>query len=247
LNTYIKKNLWLIIIVIIGIYAPHTSSAVNKYSIPVLLYHRIGYTSDTLTITPERLSLDLTELQENGYETISLSTFEDYVGGKDVQLPSKPILITFDDSYQDNYDTAFQILKQKNDVATFFVITGFIDKYKDRLTSQEITEMYAAGMSFGSHTVSHTPLAKESQDVMWNELFFSKQFLEETLKVPINTIAYPEGSYNSETIRLATGLGYNIGFTVKSGVCKRTNPPFTIPRVPIFHYTEDVLDAINDS
>lgn len=235
----------LLIVIIICLSTTQVSSATNKYSIPVLLYHRIGYTSNPLTITPERFSQDLAELKQNGYETISLNTFEDCLAGKEVHLPSKPLLITFDDSYQDNYDNAFPILKQNNDIATFFVITGFIDKYSNRLTSQEIKEMYTSGMSFGSHTVSHAALANESQDLMWNELFFSKQFLEKILGIPIDTIAYPGGSYNSETIRIATGLGYSEGFTVKSGVCKQQNPPFVIPRIPIFSYTEDVIDAIN--
>lgn len=185
------------------------------------------------------------QLRQNGYETITLRVFEDYLEGKDVQLPAKPILITFDDSYQDNYDNAFPILKQNDDTATFFVITGLVDGNKDRLTSQEIKEMYAAGMSFGSHTVSHTPLGKESQERAWNELLFSKQFLENLLGTPITTIAYPEGSYTVETIRIATELGYNTGFSVKTGICRRHNLPFIIPRIPIFHYTGDIIDAIN--
>ena len=169
------------------------------------------------------------------------------IDGKEVYLPPKPLLITFDDSYQDNYDNAYPILKQNGCVATFFVITGFIDKYSDRLTSQEIKEMYASGMRFGSHTESHVILASQSEDSMWKELFFSKQFLEKTLAIPIDTLAYPGGSYNSETIRIAIGLGFGKGFTVKPGVYKQQDQPFNIPRIPIFSYTEDVIDAINNS
>lgn len=225
---------------------PFSISAGSRHRvIPVLLYHRVGYTTDALTIPPERLASDLAELKQNGYETISLNAFEDYLDGKDVQLPANPILITFDDSYQDNYDNAFPILKQNDDIATFFIITGFVDGNKDRLTSQEIKEMYAAGMSFGSHTVSHTPLGQESQERARNELLLSKQFLENLLGTPITTIAYPEGSYTAETIRIATELGYNTGFSVKTGICRRNNPPFIIPRIPIFHYTGDIVEAIN--
>jgi len=237
----------LIIVILIYLFTIHTSSARYIDSIPVLLYHRIGYTSNALTVTPERLSLDLAKLRHNGYETISLNTFEDFLDGKEVQLPAKPLLITFDDCYQDNYDNAFPILKQNNAIATFFVITEFVDKYSDRLTSQEIKEMYTSGMSFGSHTVSHVALASQSEDSMWKELFFSKQFLEQILAVPIDTIAYPGGSYNSETIRIAEGLGYRRGFTVKRGVCNQQGPSFGIPRIPIFSYTEGVLDAIKNA
>lgn len=242
-----KSSYSLIVIILICLFTIQANSAGNKSSIPVLVYHRIGYTPNALTITPERLSRDLVELKQNGYETISLNVFETYLEGKEVQLPPKPILITFDDSYQDNYDRAFPILKQNHSIATFFVITGFIDKDSDRLTTQEIKEMYNSGMNFGSHTVFHAALSEATQDFAWNELFYSKQTLEKILGIQIDTIAYPEGRYNSETIRIATGLGYSRGFTVKPGVCKQEDPPFVIPRIPVFSYTRDILDAIDEA
>ena len=99
------------------------SAGSSSSSVPVLVYHRVGYASDPLTVTPERLTRDLEELNQKGYETISIKAFEDYMSGKEQQLPAKPILITFDDSYQDNYVYAFPILRQYHDVATYFVIT----------------------------------------------------------------------------------------------------------------------------
>jgi peptidoglycan/xylan/chitin deacetylase (PgdA/CDA1 family) len=221
------------------------SAGSNPAIIPVLVYHRVGYSTDALTVTPERFDHDLAELNQRGYETISINTFEDYLSGKDIPFPDKPILITFDDSYQDNYVVAFPILKRYHNVATFFVITGVIDKSPDRLTSQEILEMSGAGMSFGSHTVTHTPLAQEPEEWMRNELAQSKQFLEGLLKTPIETIAYPEGSYTSNTIAIANELGYKEGFSVKTGVCNSQDPHFVIPRIAIFHFTGDVLEAIN--
>ena len=77
LNKYIKISISSMIVMLFYFCTIHASSAANQYSIPVLLYHRIGYTSNALTVTPERLSLDLAELRQNGYETISLNAFED--------------------------------------------------------------------------------------------------------------------------------------------------------------------------
>jgi len=228
------------------LYLSHPLSAGdNRINIPILLYHRVGYTSGPLTITPERLNRDLAELRKNGYETISLNTFADYMAGKDIPLPAKPILLTFDDAYRDNYDNAFPILQQYNDVATFFIITGLIDNNPDRLTSSQILEMRAKGMSFGSHTVTHTPLGQESEERMKNELLLSKQFLEDLLGAPVTAIAYPEGSYNSTTIRLATDLGYTVGFTVKTGVCNRQDPPFIVPRIAVFRFSGDLFVILN--
>lgn len=225
--------------------APQAGQADNVYpSIPVLLYHRVGYTNDPLTITPERFAKELAALKENGYETISIETFAEYMKGSTVSLPAKPVLITFDDGYQDNYSNAFPLLKKYNSVATFFVITYFVDKYEDRLTSGEIQEMHAAGMSFGSHTVTHNPLAKLNNEWAANELLYSRQFLEALLHSPICAIAYPRGSYTADTLRLAGESGYSLGFTVKPGSCAKTNPPFSIPRIPVFSYSGDTVAAI---
>lgn len=244
---HVKASIFVTILLTVLCLFPHetiTAGAKNN-SIPVLLYHRVGYTSDLLTVSPDRFAQDLAELREYGYETISLETFKDYLEEKNVDLPPQPILITFDDSYQDNYDYAYPILKQNGFIAAFFVITGYVDQYPDRLTSGEIKVMYNDGMSFGSHTVSHKPLARLSQDGMWSEMFFSKQYLEKTLGVPATAIAYPEGAYNAEITRIAAGLGYEIGFTVKPGFCRRQGALLMAPRIPIFRYTGDVLNEIS--
>jgi peptidoglycan/xylan/chitin deacetylase (PgdA/CDA1 family) len=244
MKNYLKMILILFWSVAICLYFSQPLAAGDsRAGIPVLLYHRVGYTAGPLTVTPDRLNHDLAELQQNGYETISLNSFADYLAGKDTPLPAKPILITFDDAYRDNYDNAFPILQQYHDIATFFIITGLVDNNPDRLTSSQILEMYAKGMIFGSHTVTHTPLGQEADERMKNELLLSKQFLEDLLGKPITAIAYPEGSYNTTTIRLATEVGYTVGFTVKRGVCHRQDPPFIVPRIAVFRFSGDLLGA----
>lgn len=44
------------------------------------------------------------------------------------RLPKRPVIITFDDGFVDNYTNAFQILKSCNVPATFFVCSGYLSK-----------------------------------------------------------------------------------------------------------------------
>ncbi len=208
-------------------------------SIPVLLYHRVGPESDALTITSNRFEHDMETLSQEGYTTVSLEQIRQHLQKKlTEQLPEKPILLTFDDSYLDNYTNAFPILQKYSMKASFFVITGMVGQ-NDRLTISQIREMQAAGMDFGSHTVSHRSLAELNAKDIKLELNKSKYYLEQIVGKSINFIAYPCGSYTSETLKIAHETGYDGGFSLRPGFAIFNNS-MIIRRIPIFHYDRSI-------
>lgn len=215
------------------------SSSGSNQSIPVLLYHRVGYSGHHLTVTPERLAADLDYLTNRGYQTINLEKFESFILDRDVQLPEKPVLITFDDGYLDNYQNAFPLLGRYGMTASFFVITGMLWN-QDRLSPRHIIEMEQAGMSFGSHTVSHRSLGELSAEEAKMELSDSKTTLESITGRPVNFIAYPKGSYNQGTIKVAQELKYAGGLTTIDGRCNKDMPDFVLKRIPVFSYDKDL-------
>ena len=220
-----------------------TSSGARKRQIPVLVYHRVGYTTDNFTVTPERFAADLQTLQKRGYSTISLEQLQLFLNEREIELPDKPVLITFDDGYIDNFEHAYPILKQHGMLATFFIIT---DKLwtGDRLNPERIVEMAQGGMSFGSHTVSHRRLGELTPADIHDELAVSKAVLESILGKTVNAIAYPQGSYNDNVITIAQNLGYATGFTVREGVCSNNSPDFELRRIPIFKYDSGIEGVI---
>lgn len=221
---------------------PMSSGAQNR-QIPVLAYHRVGYTRDFLTVTPERLKNDLKTLQEEGYCTISLEQFQNFLDDRNIDMPYKPILITFDDGYLDNYQNAYPILKQYGMVATFFVIAGMLWT-DERLNPECIVEMAQGGMSFGSHTVTHSALGQLTWDEIKDELINSKAMLESVLGRTVNAIAYPRGSYNKNVIMIADNVGYKTGFTVREGICVKGSPNFELRRIPIFKYDGGITEVL---
>lgn len=220
-----------------------TSSGAGSRQIPVLVYHRIGYTADNFTVTPERFATDLKTLQYHGYCSISLEQMQSFLDDRNVEMPDKPVLITFDDGYLDNFENAYPILKQYGMVATFFVIT---DKLwaADRLNPEKIAEMAAGGMSFGSHTVTHRRLGELTWEEIREELVMSKAVLESVLGRTVNAIAYPQGSYSENVVILAQNLGYTTGFTVREGICLKESPDFELRRIPIFKYDGGIRGVI---
>lgn len=83
---------------------------------------------------------------------------------------------------------------------------------------EQVRQMRAAGICFGSHTVFHSILPAVSKDVVWKELTESKQRLEYELKTPCTTLAYPDGAWDSEVETLAKQAGYRTALTQDKGV-----------------------------
>jgi peptidoglycan/xylan/chitin deacetylase (PgdA/CDA1 family) len=212
---------------------PRISRAATE-TLPILLYHRVGPEPDALTISIDRFKEDLQYLSAAGYQTITLEQGRDYLSGRKL-LEGKPILLTFDDGYLNNYTNAFPILQSFSMVASFFIITGMIEQ-QNRITVPQLREMASAGMSFGSHTVSPRPLAELAADQPSRELVQSKGDLEDILGRGVDFVAYPCGSYNQDTLQAAHDAGYQAGLTTHMGFADSQENFLTLNRIPIFHF-----------
>lgn len=220
-----------------------TTSEASFREIPVLLYHRIGYTNGYLTVTPEKFAADMQVLADYGYRTINLPLFERFLIDGNVELPERPLLITFDDGYGDNYEYAFPILQKYHMSAVFYIIAGLLGQ-QDRMSADNIRAMAGGGMQFGSHTMTHRALGELPESEIRDELQTSKNILENVLNSDVRTIAYPRGSYNEETLRIAKELGYVGGLTTRNGKCTRQADHFVLNRIPLFSYDQDILAVI---
>ena len=210
-----------------------------ELDIPVLLYHRIGDTEGHLTITPEKFELDLANVREMGFTTITLEAFNRFLADPETELPAKPILISFDDGYLDNFMNAYLSLRKYGMTAAFFIITGMIGE-EDRLAAGHIREMAANGMSFGSHTVSHRALGEMAREYAESELILSKAYLEGLLQKSIDFVAYPKGSFNPETGSIACEAGYSGGFSIIPGTCTSETYHYDLKRIPQFSFDGDL-------
>lgn len=96
---------------------------------------------------------------------------------------------------------------------------------RDALLSMDwdmLRALHAGGCTVGSHTCSHALLATESEAVVREELEASRQLLEQELGAPVRHLAYPDGSFNEETVRAAKHAGYLTAVTT----CQNQSPQF---------------------
>ena len=206
----------------------------SKDGIPVLNYHQINPTEkNPLTVPTSDFAAQMKYLEENGYHTISPDELNDFlVDGK--ELPEKPILITFDDGYADNYEYAYPILKEHNMKATIFLVSDFMGRFENYLTWDKVYEMSENQIYIGSHTLSHFELTPLEQAELVNQLVGGKLAVEwKTFKF-CEYIAYPGGFYNQMVLSEVKKAGYKGGFTVYNDYVRHGDDPYTVNRIAIF-------------
>ncbi|MBP2635128.1 MAG: icaB [Firmicutes bacterium] len=201
--------------------------------IPVLNYHKIDNYYHALSIPPEEFEEQMAYLAENGFTTITPDQLMAYLN-YDKALPEKPILITFDDGYSDNYTNAYPIMKKYGFTATIFLVTSKIGQEENFMTWDQVRTMQKDGFVFGSHTVTHAALTKVSHEQAMAELINSRKELEQQLGVKSRFFAYPTGAYNIQSEEMVKQAGYRAAFTIRYGQAGVESNPYALERIPIF-------------
>lgn len=214
-----------------------------KNYVPILMYHRIAdVPGDRNALPPEKFRKQMDFLAQNGFTTVTMEAVYDYyAAGK--PLPQKPVLLTFDDGYEDNYSIALPILTKYQMNAVVFPIADWIgreNKWENfskaptrTMTWEELQKWQAAGLSIASHTVTHPFLSTYAEDELKAELSKSKETLEYHLRRPIDFLCYPYGNFDQKTIAAMKSSGYKAGFAIFDGVPLWNIDLFALPRIPI--------------
>jgi poly-beta-1,6-N-acetyl-D-glucosamine N-deacetylase len=123
----------------------------------VLCYHDLTtQPHNEYTVTPRAFAAQMAALKQAGFHTIGAEEFGRFAEGKQVRLPSRPLLITFDDGAKGTWIYADRILARLGFEATVFLITADVSHHQPYyLDWPEVEAMQATGRwSFGSHTAA---------------------------------------------------------------------------------------------
>ncbi|MHB1651796.1 MAG: polysaccharide deacetylase family protein [Desulfitobacteriaceae bacterium] len=202
----------------------------RNISVPVLYYHSVSSSDpkNPLRMPPKEFEKQMAYLSQHSYHTVSPSQLSDFFNGKGT-LPLNPILVTFDDGYNDNYTNALPIIKKFGFTATVFVIVNIVGK-NGHMSWGELEELAHEGWQIGSHTLSHSDLTKLDPSKLTREVKYSKELLEDHFG-PIKFLAYPSGTYNSKVEKAVKDAGYIMAFTTDRGWANRKTDPLLEHRV----------------
>lgn len=210
-----------------------TIPKVTSYKVPILMYHYIRDAAgedelgQNLSVSPENFGRQMQYLAENDFAPVKLADLADpelKAISKVYNDKKKPIVLTFDDGYEDAYSAAWPVLKKYDFFGTFFIIRNFVGK-EMYMTQIQIDQLAAAGMEIGSHSLSHPDLAKADAADAREQIFDSKKEAQ--------VFCYPAGKYNDTTVRLLKEAGYIAAVTTKAGIADEKSDLFELSRVRI--------------
>ncbi|GAB4011392.1 hypothetical protein GCM10028808_24830 [Spirosoma migulaei] len=206
--------------------------------VPVLCYHQIrdwrGSDSKSAKdyIIPVQAFKDQMQiLADSGYHTILPDQLYAYLT-TGAPLPSKPVMLTFDDGDLDQYETAVPILDKLGFKGAFFIMTVAIGRrgkqpYMDKAQIKELSDK---GHTIGAHTWDHHNVKKYQGDDWKIQIEEPKAKLETIIGKPVKYFAYPFGLWNHQALPEIQKRGYAAAFTLAD---KRDDqmPLYTIRRI----------------
>lgn len=208
----------------------------SRKSAVVLMYHSISEADYFSAVSPADFARQMAYLSASGRPVISLTELIRRLRAKESLGGS--VAITFDDGYEDNYTTAYPVLKQYGFPATIFVTTGLIGKSDKRdlrrMGEAQLAELEQEGLlSIQPHTVTHPKLGEITDDDARGEIVGSRLELERILGTQCDQFAYPYGNFNDRTVALLSEAGFAAAFSVREDVVTPDVALLQIPRASI--------------
>ena len=219
--------------------------------VPILIYHSIRpyVPSDTKgarrwIATPETLESELAWLRKNGYASVTFDALTARINGG-APLPPRPVIISFDDDWQSQYENAVPLLRKYGFTATFFVWVRAVGR-AHHMTWDEIRELDAQGMEIGCHTLTHLILTKlKSDEQLRHEIVAAKDMIEARIGHPVTSLAYPFGQYDERVVEAAREAGFTSARSTWPGVFHTKDGLLSLTGLIRTERTDSLVDSLH--
>ena len=238
---------------IIPVTTNDVASIFLKKEVPVLCYHHIrnakasdGANMKTYSVPPASFAGQMKALYDSGYQTILPDQLYEYLV-HNRPLPQKPMMLTFDDTDEQQYSIGATEMNKYGFKGVFFIMTIAINRPR-YMSKEQIKNLSDSGHEIAGHTWDHHMVTKyvgEDWDV---QLLKPRRQLEEITGKKIQYFAYPFGLWNQAAITEIAARDYKLAFILSS---KRdsTQPLYTVRRmiVPGAWSTPGLLKAMKST
>lgn len=215
-------------------------------TVPILMYHRVSSRPvrglERYCVSPERFEQQIGYLRRNGYWGVTPENLL-HALGRNVPLPGRPVMLTFDDGYADFAEHAWPVLQRHDFCATVFVVADAVGgraawdtdhgSPAELMDWTTLAELSAGGVRIENHGAAHRPLSRLSvrecyRDVLRGAALIAKA----TGRTPL-AFCYPYGAHDRVAECVVREAGAQLAFTAAAGVATLASHPLRLPRVEV--------------
>jgi peptidoglycan/xylan/chitin deacetylase (PgdA/CDA1 family) len=215
--------------------------------IPILIYHHIvemetkQENAETI-IDKEIFEKQMKYLFLNGYKTLTLEELKKFLA-RDLKVPEKTVMITFDDGYESIYKYAYPIMKKYDFKGTAFLIGSSIKSKNSidniygipKISYEEMMEMKDV-FTFGSHTYNLHKLKNQSKSILVdaeNNESILLDFLKSKSVIDDKVFSYPYGQFDRNLVNIVERAGFEMAFTTEENKVKPGDEILELGRISI--------------
>ncbi len=207
-----------------------------RKQVPILCYHQVrdwkakdSKSAKDYIIPISTFKSHIKMLADSGYHSILPDQLYNYLAYGD-PLPSKPVMLTFDDTDIDQYTIAAPELKKYGFKAVYFIMTVSLNRPPNYMSKDQVKKLSDDGNVIGSHTWDHQNVKKLTGEDWVTQIDKPTKTLKELTGKNIDYFAYPFGLWNKEAIPELKKRGFKAAFILAESRDEK-DPLFTIRRI----------------
>jgi peptidoglycan/xylan/chitin deacetylase (PgdA/CDA1 family) len=199
--------------------------------IPIVLYHAVVADGDLFSVRPAVFRQQIDAVRASGRTPMTVSGLSAALTGT-APLPSRPVVVTFDDGTADFAEAALPHLLAAGLPATLYVTTAQIGR-PGMLSWHEVEHIAATGVEVGAHSRNHPHLDTVRRERLRREISQSRSDVEQHLGRPCRSFAYPHGSYTRAVRDLVVASGFTSAVAVRNAFSHEADDVFALARLTV--------------
>lgn len=214
-------------------------------TIPILIYHSLTTAAAEpyrrFSMDPGLFAEQMEHIAAGGYQTLTVGQLTAAVAGPNGSLPERPLLITFDDGFEDTHSVALPILTRLGLRSTVYIVTEQLggrsrwlapqgEGERPMLSAGQVRDLDAAGVDIGSHGHRHVALDEIPFSKAVRDIDTSRATLEEIVGRRVVTFAYPYGYHTSRIKQYLETSGFESACAVKQALSHPDDDRFALAR-----------------
>lgn len=216
-------------------------------SIPILMYHNIARVPRgvrvyrSLYVSPASFARQMGMLKLFGYRGVSMADAMPYLRG---EKHGRVAVITLDDGYADNLESAMPVLQRHGFTATCYVVSALVGQFntwdadrlgvrKPMMSVEQLRAWQQGGMEVGAHTRTHVRLSQCDPRQQRDEVHGCKAELEDRLGTRIGQFCYPYGDHDDRAVDAVREAGFDAATTTRRGRAQPKPDFMRLPRIQV--------------